>query len=111
MSIFCWHRWLLCVVLLFLSCAASFFLDKRCIFIELYNILHVADVHYEERKGLYIGKGTAAMSRSGIFRVPHGIAVEMTERVYKLPSFNGISAYFLHFSDNFQQRMYASISV
>ncbi|KAG2578362.1 rRNA (cytosine-C(5))-methyltransferase NOP2C-like isoform X4 [Panicum virgatum] len=49
-----------------------------------------SDVHYEERKGLYIGKGTAAMSRSGIFRVPHGIAVEMTERVYKLPSFNDV---------------------
>nr|TKW09957.1 hypothetical protein SEVIR_6G135800v2 [Setaria viridis] len=48
------------------------------------------DAHYEERKGLYIGQGTAAMSRSGIFRVPHGIAVEMTERVYKLPSFNDV---------------------
>jgi len=35
------------------------------------------------------------MSRSAIFRVPHGIAVEMTERVYKLPSFNGIFAFFL----------------
>nr|CAB3480789.1 unnamed protein product [Digitaria exilis] len=46
------------------------------------------DALYEERKGLYIGQGTAVMSRSGIFRVPHGIAVEMTERVYKLPSFN-----------------------
>nr|CAB3482792.1 unnamed protein product [Digitaria exilis] len=40
------------------------------------------DAHYEERKGLYIGQGTAVMSRSGIFRVPHGIAVEMTERMY-----------------------------
>ncbi|PVH36788.1 hypothetical protein PAHAL_6G169100 [Panicum hallii] len=49
-----------------------------------------SDVHYEERKGLYIGQGTAAMSRSGIFRVLHGIAVEMTERVYKLPSFNDV---------------------
>jgi hypothetical protein len=29
------------------------------------------------------------MSRAGIFRVLHGVAVEMTERVYKLPSFNG----------------------
>ncbi|CAO2163570.1 unnamed protein product [Urochloa humidicola] len=49
-----------------------------------------SDAHYEERKGLYIGQGIAAMSRSGIFRVPHGIAVEMTERVYKLPSFNDV---------------------
>ncbi|AQK50028.1 NOL1/NOP2/sun family protein [Zea mays] len=49
-----------------------------------------SDAHYEERKGLYIGQGTAAMSRSAIFRVPHGIAVEMTERVYKLPSFNDV---------------------
>ncbi|KAF8659088.1 hypothetical protein HU200_058731 [Digitaria exilis] len=49
-----------------------------------------SDALYEERKGLYIGQGTAVMSRSGIFRVPHGIAVEMTERVYKLPSFNDV---------------------
>lgn len=37
------------------------------------------------------------MSRSGIFRVPHGVAVEMTERVYKLPSFNGTFTSLLHF--------------
>uniref|UniRef100_J3MSJ7 SAM-dependent MTase RsmB/NOP-type domain-containing protein n=2 Tax=Oryza brachyantha TaxID=4533 RepID=J3MSJ7_ORYBR len=49
-----------------------------------------SDAHYEERKGLYIGQGITAMSRSGIFRVPHGVAVEMTERVYKLPSFNDV---------------------
>lgn len=49
-----------------------------------------SDAHYEERKGLYIGEGIAAMSRAGIFRVTHGIAVEMTERVYKLPSFNDV---------------------
>ncbi|GJN03324.1 hypothetical protein PR202_ga20754 [Eleusine coracana subsp. coracana] len=48
------------------------------------------DAHYEERKGLYIGQGITAMSRAGIFRVPHGIAVEMTERVYQLPSFNDV---------------------
>jgi hypothetical protein len=35
------------------------------------------------------------MSRAGIFRVLHGVAVEMTERVYKLPSFNG--TFFLFF--------------
>ncbi|CAD6344066.1 unnamed protein product [Miscanthus lutarioriparius] len=63
-------QWMLLVVL------QGFFIDK--------------DAHYEERKGLYIGQGTAAMSRSAIFRVPHGIAVEMTERVYKLPSFNDV---------------------
>ncbi|VAI90029.1 unnamed protein product [Triticum turgidum subsp. durum] len=39
-----------------------------------------SDAHYEERKGLYIGQGIAAMSRAGIFRVLHGVAVEMTER-------------------------------
>ncbi|KAF2919406.1 rRNA (cytosine-C(5))-methyltransferase NOP2C isoform X2 [Oryza sativa Japonica Group] len=49
-----------------------------------------SDAHHEERKGLYIGQGITAMSRSGIFRVPHGVAVEMTERVYKLPSFNDV---------------------
>ncbi|KAK3121563.1 hypothetical protein QOZ80_8BG0656340 [Eleusine coracana subsp. coracana] len=49
-----------------------------------------SDAHYEERKGLYIGQGITAMSRAGIFHVPHGIAVEMTERVYQLPSFNDV---------------------
>ncbi|XP_062192180.1 rRNA (cytosine-C(5))-methyltransferase NOP2C isoform X3 [Phragmites australis] len=49
-----------------------------------------SDAHYEERKGLYIGQGITAMSRAGIFRVTHGIAVEMTDRVYKLPSFNDV---------------------
>uniref|UniRef100_A0A0D9X765 SAM-dependent MTase RsmB/NOP-type domain-containing protein n=1 Tax=Leersia perrieri TaxID=77586 RepID=A0A0D9X765_9ORYZ len=48
------------------------------------------DAHYEERMGLYIGQGITSMSRSGIFRVPHGVAVEMTERVYNLPSFNDV---------------------
>lgn len=86
-----------------LSCNA-FSLIKMHIH-RLYDIFHVPDAHYEERRGLYIGQGTAAMSRSGIFRVPHGIAVEMTERVYKLPSFNGIYVYFLHLSDDFQQLM------
>ncbi|KAL6646447.1 hypothetical protein ACP70R_018055 [Stipagrostis hirtigluma subsp. patula] len=49
-----------------------------------------SDAHYDERKGLYIGQGITAMSRTGIFRVPHGIAVDMTDRVYKLPSFNDV---------------------
>jgi methyltransferase NSUN6 len=57
---------------------------------KLYDLFNIADAHYEERKGLYIGQGITAMSRAGIFRVPHGIAVDMTERVYQLPSFNGI---------------------
>uniref|UniRef100_A0ACD5TGN8 Uncharacterized protein n=1 Tax=Avena sativa TaxID=4498 RepID=A0ACD5TGN8_AVESA len=49
-----------------------------------------SDAQYEERKGLYIGQGIAAMSRTGIFRVLHGVAIEMTERAYKLPSFNDV---------------------
>jgi hypothetical protein len=63
---------------------------------KLYDLFYIADVHYEERKGLYIGQGITAMSRAGIFRVPHGIAVDMTERVYQLPSFNGIITFSLN---------------
>ncbi|KAK9284762.1 hypothetical protein L1049_023939 [Liquidambar formosana] len=48
------------------------------------------DPHYFERNGLYIGQGTTMMSRAGIFRVPEGIAVDMNNRVYKLPSFNDV---------------------
>ncbi|KAA0032867.1 hypothetical protein IC582_015860 [Cucumis melo] len=45
------------------------------------------DPYHSERNGLYIGQGTTAMSRAGIFRVSGGIAVDMNNRVFKLPSF------------------------
>ncbi|KAL5989974.1 hypothetical protein ACLOJK_010869 [Asimina triloba] len=48
------------------------------------------DPHYIERNGLYIGKGTTKMSRAGIFRASEGVAVEMTERVFQLPSFHDV---------------------
>uniref|UniRef100_A0A0A9EBB9 SAM-dependent MTase RsmB/NOP-type domain-containing protein n=1 Tax=Arundo donax TaxID=35708 RepID=A0A0A9EBB9_ARUDO len=88
---FCMNRWSVCVCTIALfSNNPGFFPDKRRMFMALYNVLNVADVHYEQRRGLYIGQGITAMSRAGIFRVPHGIAVEMTDRVYKLPSFNDV---------------------
>lgn len=46
-----------------------------------------SDPQYHERSGLYIGQGTALMSRAGIFRASKGIAVEMINRIYELPSF------------------------
>ncbi|KAH7685604.1 16S rRNA (cytosine(967)-C(5))-methyltransferase protein [Dioscorea alata] len=49
-----------------------------------------SDPHYCERKGLYIGQGTALMSRASIFRASKGIAVEMSHRVYRLPSFHDV---------------------
>lgn len=49
------------------------------------------DPHYIERSGLYIGQGKTMMSRAGIFRALQGIAVDMNDRVYRLPSFNGIT--------------------
>jgi hypothetical protein len=62
-------------------------------------LIHVTiinvDPYYFERNGLYIGQGRAMMSRAGMFRVLEGIAVDMSNRVFKLPSFNGIS-YFSH---------------
>ncbi|KAG7037496.1 putative methyltransferase NSUN6 [Cucurbita argyrosperma subsp. argyrosperma] len=45
------------------------------------------DPYHPERSGLYIGQGTTAMSRAGIFRVCEGVAVDMHNRVFKLPSF------------------------
>ncbi|XP_010919742.1 rRNA (cytosine-C(5))-methyltransferase NOP2C [Elaeis guineensis] len=50
----------------------------------------LSDPQYHERNGMYIGQGKTLMSRAGIFRVPEGIAVEMTNRVYKLPSFHDV---------------------
>ncbi|XP_020268515.1 putative methyltransferase NSUN6 isoform X2 [Asparagus officinalis] len=46
-----------------------------------------SDPQYHERSGLYIGQGTAVMSRAGIFRASKGVAVEMINRIYELPSF------------------------
>ncbi|KAI3845866.1 hypothetical protein MKW92_044579 [Papaver armeniacum] len=48
------------------------------------------DPHHLQRRGLYIGQGTAVLSRAGIFRALHGVAVEMTDRVFNLPSFHGV---------------------
>ncbi|WOH00013.1 hypothetical protein DCAR_0519369 [Daucus carota subsp. sativus] len=48
------------------------------------------DPHYIERSGLYIGQGKTMMSRAGIFRALQGIAVDMNDRVYRLPSFNDV---------------------
>ncbi|XP_042477631.1 rRNA (cytosine-C(5))-methyltransferase NOP2C-like [Macadamia integrifolia] len=48
------------------------------------------DPLYLERNGLYIGQGTAMMSRAGIFRGLQGTAVEMRNRVFSLPSFNDV---------------------
>ncbi|KAK9088312.1 hypothetical protein Scep_027394 [Stephania cephalantha] len=43
-----------------------------------------------ERSGLYIGQGIAMMSRAGMFRVSEGVAIEMINRVFDLPSFNDV---------------------
>ncbi|GAY52010.1 hypothetical protein CUMW_138670 [Citrus unshiu] len=45
------------------------------------------DPYYFERSGLYIGQGTAMMSRAGIFRASEGIAVDMHNRIFQLLSF------------------------
>ncbi|KAL8473986.1 hypothetical protein ACS0TY_030726 [Phlomoides rotata] len=52
----------------------------------------LADPYYFERNGLYIGQGTAMISRSGIFRVLKGVAINMENRVFKLPSFHAVAA-------------------
>ncbi|KAG7591103.1 PUA-like superfamily [Arabidopsis thaliana x Arabidopsis arenosa] len=48
------------------------------------------DPYYRERSGLYIGMGTAMLSRAGMFRVPHGIAVDLSNRVFRLPSLHNV---------------------
>ncbi|KAF7123419.1 hypothetical protein RHSIM_Rhsim12G0010200 [Rhododendron simsii] len=50
----------------------------------------VVDPYFLERKGLYIGQGTTMMSRAGIFRVLKGTAVDVNDRVFKLPSFHDV---------------------
>lgn len=53
------------------------------------NGVFVADPFYFERNGLYIGQGISMMSRAGMFRVPHGVALDLNNRVFNLPSFYG----------------------
>ncbi|EXB30300.1 Putative methyltransferase NSUN6 [Morus notabilis] len=48
------------------------------------------DPYYSERRGLYIGQGKTMLSRSGIFRVSEGVAVDMCNRVFKLPSLHDV---------------------
>lgn len=63
--------------------------------ISLIDMLcYTVDPYHFERNGLYIGQGTAMLSRAGIFRASQGIAVDMNNRVFKLPSFYGIILYF-----------------
>ncbi|CAI9277933.1 unnamed protein product [Lactuca saligna] len=47
------------------------------------------DPQYLARDGLYISQGTTTMSRAGMFHGLLGLAVDMTDRVFKLTSFNG----------------------
>ncbi|CAK8538724.1 unnamed protein product [Lathyrus sativus] len=48
------------------------------------------DPYYLERNGLYIGQGTAMLSRAGMFRVTQGLGVDMKDRVYELHSFHNV---------------------
>lgn len=48
------------------------------------------DPHYLERDGLYIGQGITMLSRAGIFRDLSGLGVDMTDRVFRLESFNDV---------------------
>ncbi|XP_022771814.1 putative methyltransferase NSUN6 isoform X2 [Durio zibethinus] len=48
------------------------------------------DPYYFERNGLFIGQGTTMLSRAGIFRASQGIAVDMKNRVFNLPSFHDV---------------------
>ncbi|XP_045787075.1 rRNA (cytosine-C(5))-methyltransferase NOP2C isoform X1 [Trifolium pratense] len=48
------------------------------------------DPYYLERNGLYIGQGTAMLSRAGMFRVTEGLGVDMKDRVYELHSFHNV---------------------
>lgn len=50
----------------------------------------MTDPQYPERNGMYIGQGITKFSRAGMFRASEGIAVEMTHRVYRLPSFHSM---------------------
>lgn len=56
----------------------------------LISCFFVTDPLYFQRNGLYIGQGTTMMSRAGMFRALEGVAVELKNRVFNLPSLNGM---------------------
>lgn len=75
------------------SRAFSLFLRVIVLFLVpvfLFHVFFVTDPLYFQRKGLYIGQGTTMMSRAGMFRALEGVAVEMKNRVFNLPSLNGM---------------------
>lgn len=60
------------------------------------SFIYFTDPYYLERNGLYIGQGTAMLSRAGMFRVTQGLGVDMKDRVYELHSFHSrFTAFFL----------------
>ncbi|XP_051152240.1 rRNA (cytosine-C(5))-methyltransferase NOP2C [Andrographis paniculata] len=48
------------------------------------------DPYHFERSSLYIGQGTTMMSRAGMFRASEGVALDLNNRVYHLPSFHDL---------------------
>jgi len=53
----------------------------------------VAEFEDTSRSGWFIGTGRAMMTRASLFREIKGVAVEMVDRVFDLPSFNGMVLY------------------
>lgn len=45
----------------------------------------------EQQQWLCAGIGQACIGRAEMFRLQHGVAVELTQRVYDVPSLNGES--------------------
>ncbi|CAN1758962.1 rRNA (cytosine-C(5))-methyltransferase NOP2C [Linum perenne] len=56
---------------------------------DYFHVIY-SDPHYNERRGLYIGQGKSMLSRTGLFRGMEGIAVDLNNRVFKLPSFHDV---------------------
>ncbi|KAL6506785.1 hypothetical protein OROHE_022222 [Orobanche hederae] len=56
-------------------------LDEGCPgTLRMDKFIFIADPHYFERDGLYIGQGTTMMSRAGMFRASEGVALDMYNR-------------------------------
>jgi hypothetical protein len=53
----------------------------------------VAEFEDTSRSQWFIGTGRAMMTRASLFRETKGVAVEMVDRVFDLPSFNGMVLY------------------
>jgi len=79
--------------------------DKVSVVVDIDGKVHRGDTNKFEGNKVFIGNGIARMGRSMFYSEKSGVAIEMTDRVYDVPSLNGV------FPDLFYLQNYPSLLV